>query len=329
MDMRQLRYFVAICEQGSFSRAAQVLNIAQPALSAHVRNMEADLGTQLLFRSPQGVVPTEAGTTMLRNARLILDQFAVAEAEVRGHAAEPRGEVRIGIPGTISQKLAVPLILAVRARYPGIKLRIAEAMSGFVLDWMRSGQVDLAILYMPAVDRGLASERLFVEDLCLLGPSSAGALALPPGKSIAFADLTGLPLILPGAAHGLREMLERLAKQHGTVLNSEMDVDSYAAIKDLVARGLGFSVLPFHAVSAEAVAGRLRCWSITAPVIRREIHLVKPSDRPVPRAVTAVESLCRETLMALVADGAWDGAGKVTGNDGEDALTLASAGGGI
>jgi LysR family nitrogen assimilation transcriptional regulator len=83
LDLRQLRYFVAIVEQGSFSRAAQVLNVAQPALSAHVRNMEADLGTNLLFRSAQGVMPTEAGTTLLRNARLVIEQVAAAEAEVR------------------------------------------------------------------------------------------------------------------------------------------------------------------------------------------------------------------------------------------------------
>ncbi|MCR4265297.1 LysR family transcriptional regulator [Nitratireductor sp. ZSWI3] len=312
MDLRQLRYFVAIVEQGSFSRAAQVLNVAQPALSAHVRNMEADLGMRLLFRSAQGVVPTEAGATMLRNARLIIDQVATAEAEIRGHAAEPQGEVRIGIPGTISQKLAVPLILAVRTRYPGIKLRIAEAMSGFVLDWLRAGHVDLAILYMPAVDRGLASERLFVEELCLLGPARPKTgLRTPGGPSVDFSAVAELPLILPGQAHGLRQMLERLAVARNVTLNSELDVDSYAAIKDLVARGLGFSILPLHAVASEVTAERLRCWSIVDPVIQREVHLVRPSDRPVPRAVSVVESLCREVLLSLVAEGAWDGAGNV------------------
>ena len=85
MDIRQLRYFVAIAEQGSFSRAAALLHIAQPALSLHVRNMEFDLGTPLLFRSPKGVVPTEAGEILLRNARIIIDQLAIAEEEIRGH----------------------------------------------------------------------------------------------------------------------------------------------------------------------------------------------------------------------------------------------------
>lgn len=312
MDLRQLRYFVAIVEQGSFSRAAQVLNVAQPALSAHVRNMEADLGTKLLFRSAQGVMPTEAGTTLLRNARLVIEQVATAEAEVRGHAAEPRGEVRIGIPGTISQKLAVPLILAARQRYPGIKLRIAEAMSGFVLDWLRSGHVDLAILYIPNVDRGLASERLCVEELCLLGPADSRlGLSGPKGSSIDFVKAIELPLILPGRAHGLREMLERLATSCDAALKSEIDVDSYVAIKDLVARGIGFSVLPLHAISPELAAKRLRHWSIVNPVVQREVHLVRPSDRPVPQAVSAIEALCRDVLLSLVSEGTWDGTSRV------------------
>ena len=89
MDLRQLRYFVAIVQCGSISRASLQLNIAQPALSLHVRNMEADLGLPLLFRTPQGVQPTEAGLILLRNARLIIEQFEQAQREIRGSAAEP------------------------------------------------------------------------------------------------------------------------------------------------------------------------------------------------------------------------------------------------
>lgn len=95
MDLRQLRYFVTIVEMGSFSRAAHRLRVAQPALSQHVRNMELDLGVELLFRSPQGVRPTEAGETLVRHARLILGQMEVAREAVRRGQAEPEGEVRL------------------------------------------------------------------------------------------------------------------------------------------------------------------------------------------------------------------------------------------
>lgn len=174
MDIRQLRYFAAIVEKGSFSRAAEFLRVAQPALSLHVRNMEADLGTSLLIRTPRGVEPTEAGAILLRHAHTILDQLAVARDEVRGHGNDPAGEVRLGLPGTIGEILAVPLITAVHRRYPRIRLRIAEAMSGFVLDWMREGRIDLGVLYNPAAEHRIITEALLEERLVFFGPAAGG-----------------------------------------------------------------------------------------------------------------------------------------------------------
>lgn len=159
MDLRQLRYFVAIVRCGSISQASLRLNIAQPALSLHIRNMEVDLGTPLLFRNPHGVQPTEAGTILFRNALVILDQLELARQEIEGSAAEPSGEVRVGLPSSISQVLGVPLILAARRQAPKVALRVAEAMSGYVLDWLRQGHVDFGLLYRPVDDRGPRSVR--------------------------------------------------------------------------------------------------------------------------------------------------------------------------
>lgn len=309
MDLRQLRYFVAIVEQGSFSKAAAALNVAQPALSLHVRNMEADLKTPLLFRSPQGVVVTEAGAILLRNARVIIDQFAVAEEEIRGHEAEPAGEVRLGLPGTISQILSVPLIMAARKRYPKIKLRIAEAMSGFVLEWMRDGRIDLAVLYIPVDDRGLASRQVLTEELCLLGPPEPlDGMALPPGEVMDYRDVARLPLILPSLNHGLRELVEKEAAQAGFTLNTVIDVDSYGNIKELVEEGMGYSILPYNAIAREVQEGRLIHRGIEKPVLKRDVHLVHNATRPMTNAVAAVEQLCRSTLLSLAQTGRWNGA---------------------
>lgn len=309
MDLRQLRYFVAIVEQGSFSKAAATLNVAQPALSLHVRNMEADLGTPLLFRSPQGVVATEAGEILLRNARVIIDQFAIVQEEIRGHEAEPSGEVRLGLPGTISQILSVPLIIAARERYPKIKLRIAEAMSGFITEWIRESRVDIAILYIPVEDKVLTSYPVLTEELCLLGPS----VPMEDVKTPAFGPLTlkqvaPLPLILPSSSHGLRELLEREAVANKLPLNTVIDVDSYGNIKELVEKGLGYSILPFNAISREVREGRLRSWRIAKPELKRDVHLVRATDRPMTNAVSAIEGLCRDTLLELAETGQWSGA---------------------
>jgi len=310
MDIRQLRYFIAIVEQRSFSRAAALLSIAQPALSLHVRNMEAHLGTSLLLRSPKGVVPTETGEILLRNARIILDQLAVVEEEIRGQENDPAGEVRLGLPGTISQHLAVPLIMAARTRYPRLKLRVAEAMSGFVLEWLREQRVDLAVLYNKPDDVGIRLTHVLDEELVFFGPANpmpGSQVPDPAQSSLAFADVAKFPLILPSPGHGLRDLIERYALSQTIVLNSVIDVDSYTSINELVAVHYGYSILPFNAISKEVTAGSLRSWRIREPNLTRGVHIAYATSRPKIHAVAAIEALTYEVLRDLVKSGRWAG----------------------
>ncbi|OYX87650.1 MAG: LysR family transcriptional regulator [Xanthobacter sp. 35-67-6] len=305
MDLRQLRYFVAIAECGSFSKAAQRLHIAQPALSQHVRNMEIDLGVELLFRSPQGVRPTEAGETLLRHARVMLGQMEVAREAVRGQQSEPEGEVRFGLPGTISQMLCVPLITEARRRYPKVKLRVAEAMSGFVLDWLREGKIDLGVLYRTVTDKGLEARRVLSEDLCLLGPVAPMGAPHPAAGPVPFAQAAGLTLILPSPGHGLRDLIEERAAAEAVRLTTVIDLDTYGQIKLLVEGGLGYAILPAAAVQREVEEGRLKTWPMGVPVLTRDLHVVRPSDRPLSQAVRVIEELAHATLIGLVRDGVW------------------------
>jgi LysR family nitrogen assimilation transcriptional regulator len=305
LDLRQLRYFVAIVQCGSISRASLQLNIAQPALSLHVRNMEADLGLPLLFRTPQGVQPTEAGLILLRNARLIIEQFELAQREIRGCAAEPSGEVRLGLPSSISPLLGVPLVLGAREVFPKVSLRIAEAMSGYVLDWLRQGRVDLGLLYGLPEDQDLRATGLLTETLVVFAAGRPpDGRPRPQGETLAFADLAGLPLILPSPGHGLRDLLDETAARQGLRLSTEIDIDAYGAIKQLVGRRLGYSILPAHAVRREVEDGQFRAWTVEPP-LTRTVSMVKPGDRPSTQAVEAIEGLCRATLRDLVRSGEW------------------------
>lgn len=308
MDLRQLRYFAAIVQCGSITRASQQLNVAQPALSLHVRNMEADLGTPLLFRTAQGVRPTEAGDILMRHAQSILGRVEEARAEIKGSAAEPAGEVRLGLPSSISQILGVPLILAAREHYPKVRLRIAEAMSGFVLDWLRLGRIDLGLHYRLVDDPSLRSISLMSEALVLFGPAGE-ATALPDleDETVPLASLADHPLILPSLGHGLRDLLDEVAAARGLRLTPTIEIDAYSAIKSLVERGLGLSVLPAHAIGKEVAEGRLRARGFEPPLLRT-IHLVVPTDRPLSHAAQAVEGLCRTTLGELARSGAWPSA---------------------
>jgi LysR family transcriptional regulator, nitrogen assimilation regulatory protein len=305
MDLRQLRYFIAIVEQGSFSKAAETLHIAQPALSLHVRNMEAELGAALLFRRPQGVVATEAGKVLLHHARIVISQLWIAQEEIKGQQTEPSGEVSLGLPGTISQILSVPLMIEARKQYPKVKLRIAEAMSGFVLDWMRNDQVDLAIVYVPVSEKGVTSPPVLTEELWLLGP--AAETSHPPSESASFSAAAQLPLILPSPNRGLRILLEKEAAARSLILNTTIEMDSYVNIKELVEQGLGYSILPFNSIALDVERGRISAMRIVDPMITRSVYIAHPIGRPMSHAAGAIEELCRATLANLVTIGKWKG----------------------
>ena len=304
MDLRQLRYFIAILEQGSFSKASQYLHVAQPALSHHVRQMEDDLGVELMVRGPRGVTPTQAGERLLHHARLIMRQVDAARDEVRSMAGDPGGAVVVGLPGTVSQILSVPLIEAVRARYPRIQPRIAEAMSGFIHEWLRDGTVDFGIIYRTGDARGLTTHHVLSEELCLLGPPGCD-LAEAADGSVAFAVAAKLGLILPGSAHNLRQQLEEAASRRNLSLDVDIEIDAYQQIKALAAKGMGFSILPRMAVEADAAAGRLSVWRIVNPVLTRDVFLARAKDRPLTAAGKAALDVCWRTLRELVESGAW------------------------
>lgn len=306
MDIRQFRYFVAVVEARSFSRAAQTLHVAQPALSLHVRNMEADLGTELLLRTPHGVIPTEAGLVLLERARDLIADFESARHAVQAFASEPAGEIHLGLPGTIAELLAVPLILRTRERFPKVRLKIAEAMSGFVLEWLHAGRIDLGVLYLPICKRGLRSTPIATEQLYLFAPSDFDSGNLPrDGSPLGFAEIVELPVILPGPSHGLRTLIDSELEKHGLELSTIIDVNSYNAIKTLVQHGEGVSILPANAIAEGVASGVFRSWPINEPPFGRTVHLVQPFDRPLSPAADAVQELCKETLYDLRDTGRW------------------------
>ncbi|MER8695324.1 LysR substrate-binding domain-containing protein [Mesorhizobium opportunistum] len=305
MDLRQLRYFSKVVESGSFSKAATQLHVAQPALSQHVRHMEEELGLPLLHRGPHGVSATEAGTRLMVHAKRILAEFAEINDSVRGAAIAPRGEVRFGLPGTVSELLAAPLIEAARERFPEVRIRIVEAMSGYILEWLKRGEVDLAMIYATSDPRGLAVHHGLSEEICLFASTSMPGQADLQGSCVELRDVAGLPLVVPGPGHGLRELIDTVAVSVQVAINPAIEIDSYTQIKRLVTRGIGYGILPRMAINAEAQAGLFRAWSFQNPPITRKVYLAYSTERPLQTAPRAVGQLSWEILRQLVEDQVW------------------------
>lgn len=311
MDVRQLRYFAVIAELGSVSAAAHRLGVAQPSLSQHVKHLELELGVTLLVRSPRGVIPTESGQILLAHAKSILDAVDLAVADVRNTSSELKGAVSLAIPSSAGNVLSVPLCETVQHAYPSITLRVMEAMSGHVQEWLVQGQVDLGILYDDRRVKHLRAVPLLEEDLYLIASPDNWSEAVGDDgialTSIALDDCADLGLVLPHRTHGLRETVEQFARARGISLRVPTELDSLTNIKGLVARGSGFSILARAAVVEELQRKSLIAVPICNPVVKRTVYLVRNPSRPVTQAVHKVERLIVEIVRELVTKGRWPG----------------------
>lgn len=301
MDLRQLRYFVGIVDEGSFTAAAQRLNIAQPALSHNIRNLESELGVKLLTRGTQGVKPTPAGARLYEHAQVILRQVAHVTEQIKGYSGMPAGPVTIGLPASVALVLAVPLIEAVRHELPQVSLRVVESFSGTILEWLTDGRLDFGCLYDLGRSRAFACEPLVREELHLICPPGTA------GGDIPFDDLMGLPLILPGRPHGLRENVERGARERAVTLDVAVEIDGLPQIKALVVKGIGHSVLSLSAVMEEWRAGTIQARRIIEPCLERTVHLCRPRGMPLTEAAAAVRAIVLRLIGELVASGLWPG----------------------
>ncbi len=297
MDVRQLRYFLSIVEAGSISRAAAELRVAQPALSQHVANLETELGARLLVRSQRGVQPTECGQRLVEHARLILGQIGGAIEDIRSYGRAPTGEVTLGLSAGMAVLIAAPLLATVRARYPGIVLRIVDGLSGTLLEWAQKGRVDLSLTFDIDEKAGVAVAPILREEIELV---TVGGVASP----VAPRELARQRLILPSRPHRLRLLVERYARSVGVELRVDYEIDAMAAILTLVKSRLGCSLLPFIAAADDLRRGEL-CLRPLEPRLERTVVLVHPQGRPATGAVDAIQEALQEVVCSLVARGAW------------------------
>lgn len=301
MELRQIRYFVGVSEAGSLLKASARLHIAQPALGQQIAALERDLGTRLFDRSSRGVALTEAGKAFLEHAKVLLADVERARAVVRDSSRVPSGEVSIGLTTTVSLIATVPILQACRERLPQVRIRIVEAYSGFLREWLVSGRLDLALLYGDAPDAVLARQPLLDDPLAFVaGPQGP---ALP--RRMKLAALARRPLVLPGRDHGLRRIVDDACDSSGVALDVVAEIESLPSVKRAVEAGLGSTILPLGAVADEVAAGRLRAVAIDSPALLRRVVCATPVTRPGTAAAAAVAALVVEVLRQMVDDGRW------------------------
>lgn len=302
VNLRSLRYFVTIVELSGISRAARALHIAQPALTQHVAALEEKLKVQLLLRTVNGVVPTDAGMALYRNARQILRQIDQTVLEVQAQGDQPRGKVSIGMPTAVAYVLTVPLLGEIRRRYPEIELHIIENMSGILLELLSSGRLDMSFLYdggRQAALKSFKATKVLDEELVYV---SAAKEVVP---SVSLQDLVDVDWVLPAAPGGTRQIIDTGFARLGRTPRVVAELSSAKALKGAILSGYGASILPPAIIMEDVARGEMRAASFTDVDLSRPLSLCVPANVPLSPAGQRVHDTAVEVVQMLIDPRVW------------------------
>ena len=296
INLRRLKYFVKIVDVGSLTQAADLLHIAQPAISQQLATLEAEVHQQLLLRTKRGVTPTEAGKVLYRHAQLILRQCDQAVVDMQTASSGISGSVCIGLaPGTMAATLALPLLRILRARHPGIVPYLNENYGTTLSELVMSGRMDLAVLYggRDAI-HGLQFLPLLRESLYLVGPPSMQA----PAETITVRELAEFDLYLPRSYNYLRRLVDEAFASLGLKPRVVAEIESAKTLSALISDGLGAAVVP-TSLARELVVD-CNAWQarIIEPEIEARLALCQSDHLPLSEPAKVVKDI----LLEVIAD---------------------------
>jgi DNA-binding transcriptional LysR family regulator len=300
MDLKRLQMLVDIVEAGSLSKVCASRGIAQSVLSKHIAALEEEFGAKLFYRTGRGVVLTEFGQSIMPRVRTLLGEFDHLKADIRDRSDVPSGPVRLAVQASITHALVGPLFQRVRADFPKIELRLMEGFAGSIEDALANGRADVGVFSRYGQNIHKTDEELATNEMYLVGRAGDPEVSKPECR---FADASRLPLVLPGAPDGLHMMLLDAARKAGVTLNTEIEVDSLTAMREIVASGAAYSILTRQAVEIDMKLGRIDVSRIVEPVLTRTLVLAISAQRPLTQAGRTVIDLIRKLTRAVAAAG--------------------------
>ena len=292
LSTRQLRAFLHLAEQRSFTRAAALSYLSQPAFSALIRSLEDELGARLFDRTTRSVELTAEGRAFEASARRVLREAEEALADVRELAARQRGRVSLAVLPALAAGWLPEVLARFHAQWPGIQLDVADVLSEDCIERVRSGHADLALAATRADTPELRAELFCTDDFHLVCRRDH---PLVKQATVKLSDLAAHPMIQLARSSSVRQYVE--AAVHPLQLHTMMELDQLSTVAGMVRAGLGVSVVPalalFHFRHAELVTRPLAARSL-----RRQIFLVRRRDRGLSVAAQGMY----EHLMAMRPD---------------------------
>ena len=239
MQFRQLRYFVAVVEARSISRAATTVHVAQPALSQQIADLEERIGVQLLLRTPRGVKATPAGETLFREASLILHRMDQLPGMLKSAIGETQGTVRLGIVASLAGPLVGVIVEHFKAELPQVRLICADGDSGSLVARVQSHALDLALVFEDQLVSAHSRNPIFSQQLFLIGKDAAKFRK----PHVSLDDLVGLPLISPGEQRNRRQLIDRAFAARNLVPNIVTEANNLSSELSAVRAGVGNTLL--------------------------------------------------------------------------------------
>jgi DNA-binding transcriptional LysR family regulator len=292
MELRQLRYLVAVAEHAHFTRAAESLYVSQPALSQQISALERELDVPLFDRLGRRVELTAAGRVLHDHALRIIRETENALAAVGDLRGNVRGDLTVSAVQTANVSFLVDAIAHFHTLHPGVVVRVREDRADNVFQAVLGGQANLGLTYLDGEpNEGLEAHPLYVEDLVLVVPRGH-ALA---GTTLRTSDLGSLPLVVPPGGYCLRQGIDSVLSEAGATQNVVAEITAIEGICSAVRAGMGLSVLPARYILPRAEREGLATARLVNPVPQRTIAVIRATDR---HACTATRAFLR-TLQEM------------------------------
>jgi LysR family nitrogen assimilation transcriptional regulator len=302
MNSRQLRFFLQVVVLGSVTRAASALNIAQPALSRQIRQLEDELGVTLFHRSDKGVTLTDAGRLLRERAIPLVRHLERVHQEVRDEYNEPSGELTLAIPPSMADLLILPAISQFRLSHPNVTLRVVEYISGVINAWtmVQQGNADLGVVTDYEPWAGLVRIPFIQEPLCVIGPRDAG---LDFAKPFDLNEVADLPLILPSRPNTFRLIIETALSEQKLPLRIAAEINTPKLVVTAVEAGLGFAVVAYCASHSRLLQKELSVAPIRDQIVSWSI--IHSRENPLSRAGKLMQELFVSIARNRIDSGHW------------------------
>jgi LysR family nitrogen assimilation transcriptional regulator len=295
MNLKALRYFVAIADAGSLTAAAAAISIAQPALTRQLRELEEDLGTPLFHRLPRGVRLTQAGVTLYESAQRILGEAQRVRQRLARKSGDERVTVSVGVTPTLARMLLPGLFEHCMNTLRDVELRSREAFTPELLDLLERGLIDMAVVTNPGVSRSLSFQPLLGEPFALI---SNPALELSPLVSLP--QLARLPLLMT-TLH--RDLVERQLLPLGRKLQVHTVIDSVDSIRALVQKGRWATVMPVSVFQEDDLSSRVTMSQITGVQLTRLLVLATRIDPQGKQAIPVIQEIIEAEFTRMTREG--------------------------